>query len=177
MEEEEIYLCPPWEITSTSQTSSSFSFKDLKENSYYLIKIKKQLQMRTQKLDKLATVYVEEGEYIVGKFVELPEGFYFMAIYEMNEGDLKANSKNMEVIETSVDYLYEYGNDLLYEGCSPSKYVVNLQRALGFSEADAVGYFGPQTAAAVRQFQNDCNITVDGIVGEDTKYYLISNFQ
>ena len=46
--------------------------------------------------------------------------------------------------------------------------VEQLQRALGFQGADVDGQFGPRTEQAVRTFQQNQGLQVDGIVGRQT---------
>ncbi|MBW3594109.1 MAG: N-acetylmuramoyl-L-alanine amidase [Actinobacteria bacterium] len=60
--------------------------------------------------------------------------------------------------------------DLIREG-DRSKEVADVQsrlRALGYKIEDEGWFFGPSTTAAVRAFQQDRSILVDGIVGPDT---------
>lgn len=77
----------------------------------------------------------------------------------------------------SVGFYWEYylGLSNLYNGCAKSLYVQNLQELLnknGYS-CDADGIFGPKTEAAVRKFQKDMDLDVDGIAGQQTKTALI----
>lgn len=60
---------------------------------------------------------------------------------------------------------------LLYVGVSPGSDVVRVQQILqllGYYRGDLDGYYGPQTEAAVLQFQRDQGITSDGVVGPQT---------
>ena len=70
-----------------------------------------------------------------------------------------------------------YGTSTLRASNSYNLYVKNMQEDLitldydcGSSGAD--GYFGSNTTAAVRAFQSDHNLTVDGLVGNTTKQAL-----
>ncbi|HSG78184.1 MAG TPA: peptidoglycan-binding protein [Acidimicrobiia bacterium] len=63
---------------------------------------------------------------------------------------------------------------ILLQG-SRGSLVVDLQNVLnelGHDAGTADGIFGPRTAAAVRAFQGDAGITVDGIVGSGTRAAL-----
>lgn len=54
---------------------------------------------------------------------------------------------------------------------SKGKMVLNVQqlmKALGYLKAEANGIYGPQTRAAVMQFQRANRITPDGVVGSGT---------
>jgi len=66
---------------------------------------------------------------------------------------------------------------LYREGVSPAG-VVDLQQDLNRLGADPQlaedGIYGPNTAAAVRDFQESAGVTVDGIVGPETKDALKS---
>jgi peptidoglycan hydrolase-like protein with peptidoglycan-binding domain len=45
----------------------------------------------------------------------------------------------------------------------------NQLQQLGFFQANATGFYGPLTETAVRRFQRDRNLTVDGIAGSSTQ--------
>ena len=51
---------------------------------------------------------------------------------------------------------------------NPLFLVRELQKKLGFAEAQVDGDFGPLTEAAVRRFQRDHDLVPDGIVGPKT---------
>lgn len=69
-----------------------------------------------------------------------------------------------------------FGSANLYKGCTSGKYVKNLQLCLAWegyiSVLDVDGIFGPNTDAAVRDYQSDYGLAVDGIVGSGTKASL-----
>lgn len=77
----------------------------------------------------------------------------------------------------SVGFYWQYylGISNLYNGCAKSLYVENLQNLLDENgyPCDADGVFGANTEAAVRKFQKDMGLGVDGIAGEKTKTALI----
>jgi hypothetical protein len=57
------------------------------------------------------------------------------------------------------------------------KSVTDIQkrlRDLGYFRDSITGYFGEQTENAVRNFQRDCGIRVDGIVESNTSHYLFT---
>lgn len=67
------------------------------------------------------------------------------------------------------------------EGTSDYENIVALQRSMGIPEEDQDGIYGPQTEAAVRDFQKQHNlenpnnkIAVDGIFGKDTRGAYLS---
>lgn len=54
--------------------------------------------------------------------------------------------------------------------------VAVVQEALnvaGYGDLEVDGHFGPQTASAVRRFQADSSVTVDGVVGRETLRALV----
>jgi len=57
---------------------------------------------------------------------------------------------------------------MLLKRGSTGPLVKALQEALGLPPQDRTGYFGPMTEQAVRRFQVDHGLTVDGIVGPET---------
>ena len=57
---------------------------------------------------------------------------------------------------------------MLLKRGSTGPLVKALQEALGLPPQDRTGYFGPITEQAVRRFQVDHGLTVDGIVGPET---------
>lgn len=67
------------------------------------------------------------------------------------------------------------GTETLKTGATGA-HVTTLQRALRAAGATLVvdGSFGPQTAAAVKAFQRSNSITVDGVVGDETYFFLKS---
>ena len=72
-----------------------------------------------------------------------------------------------------------YGSSTLRPSNSYSGYVKNLQSdliSLGYDcgSDGADGYFGGNTTLAVRSFQSDNDLTVDGLVGNATKQELYS---
>lgn len=69
---------------------------------------------------------------------------------------------------------FTFSNTLRFN--TKSNDVVELQKTLiskGYLKADATGYFGKLTFAAVKAFQKDKKIKSDGVVGKDTKKLLI----
>jgi len=68
-----------------------------------------------------------------------------------------------------------FGYDLLYKG-KHDEHVKNLQKVLKqegyYKLSKPTGYFGPATEKAVKQFQADHNLKVDGLVGDKTKQEL-----
>ena len=48
-------------------------------------------------------------------------------------------------------------------------------RELGYDVSSATGYYGTETAAAVRQFQTNNSLTADGIAGQGTQERLFSD--
>lgn len=67
---------------------------------------------------------------------------------------------------------------LLRLGSPKSDTVLKLQQALlskGYAVGTPDGSFGPKTDAAVRAYQKDNNLVVDGIIGERTYNALMSN--
>lgn len=72
-----------------------------------------------------------------------------------------------------VDAAYGFGDRLLYETRPPQRGddVLELQQRLsqlGFDCGPLDGILGEFTAAAIREFQHNCGIDVDGIVGQST---------
>ncbi|ASS74865.1 hypothetical protein CIG75_07650 [Tumebacillus algifaecis] len=61
-----------------------------------------------------------------------------------------------------------YGNDVIE--------VQRMLQALGYYKGDLDGLYGPNTAAAIRSFQADKDLVVDGIVGPNTLESLLQNF-
>jgi len=47
---------------------------------------------------------------------------------------------------------------------------------LGYASGPVDGIFGPRTRAATRSFQQDQNIVVDGIVGDQTETHLVAEY-
>lgn len=61
-----------------------------------------------------------------------------------------------------------------YVSCDDLEGVQNALIKLGYEPGSADGIDGPKTQHAVRKFQGDVSIAVDGIVGPDTKGALVS---
>ncbi|MBL0387188.1 peptidoglycan-binding protein [Tumebacillus sp. ITR2] len=67
---------------------------------------------------------------------------------------------------------------ILRLGVSYGTDVIDVQRilqTLGYYKGDLDGVYGPVTAAAVRSFQADKDLVVDGIIGSSTVEALVSN--
>lgn len=78
---------------------------------------------------------------------------------------------------TPSSWQERYGTTTLQQSNTYNVYVKNLQEdliALGYycGSSGADGYFGSNTYTAVRSFQNDHSLTVDGLVGQNTKIAL-----
>jgi peptidoglycan hydrolase-like protein with peptidoglycan-binding domain len=74
------------------------------------------------------------------------------------------------VTPTTVGYTPEPATGALKKGYSGTR-VAALQtklKALGYDPGPADGKFGDKTVAAVKKFQTDKNLTVDGIAGNQT---------
>lgn len=68
-----------------------------------------------------------------------------------------------------------YGTQPLKQSKTWSIYVTRLQKDLsiaGYGNMEINGYFGKGTLDAVKQFQSDYKLTVDGVVGDATKKEL-----
>ncbi|WP_394138176.1 cell wall hydrolase [Cytobacillus oceanisediminis] len=61
-------------------------------------------------------------------------------------------------------------SQLLKEGSAGSEvtFVQDFMKKLGYFETETTGYYGPVTANAIREFQNDFGLKADGIVGGET---------
>lgn len=105
---------------------------------------------------------------------------WYMTIYGMNEGYVMADY--IHITETDAPYWkYLLGLRNLYNGCSTSLFVKNLQELLHdapqhFYTGNIDGVFGDLTEAAVRAMQRAANLTVDGIVGPNTKAALVPEY-
>ena len=98
---------------------------------------------------------------------------WVQTIYGMNEGWVM---KEYLTNNGSAEYWqYLYGLKNLYNGCSQSLFVKNLQEILiksGYLDGTADGIFGAKTEAAVKAYQRAEGLTVDGIAGDATKRSL-----
>lgn len=61
-------------------------------------------------------------------------------------------------------------SQLLNEGAVGSEvtFLQNFMKKLGYFETETTGYYGPVTAQAIREFQRDFGLRVDGVVGTET---------
>lgn len=97
--------------------------------------------------------------------------------YGMYEG--YAMKQFLNKIEDAEYWQWEFGLKNLYNGCSKSIFVKRAQKMLVhyncLADPDGTacdGVFGDKTEAAVRTFQKNCNLSVDGIIGPATKKAL-----
>jgi peptidoglycan hydrolase-like protein with peptidoglycan-binding domain len=79
-------------------------------------------------------------------------------------GDMNLQGRTAQAAANAQDFTLS-GN--LRRGSSGPE-VEQLQRALGFQDAEIDGRFGPRTEQAVRTFQQNQGLQVDGIVGRQT---------
>lgn len=73
--------------------------------------------------------------------------------------------------DTIIDYSYSYTIKYGSTGAKV-KAVQQTLNCLGYSAGTVDGIFGSKTEAAVKAFQRDERIAVDGIVGKNTYYHL-----
>lgn len=105
---------------------------------------------------------------------------WYMTIFEMNEGYVMADY--IHITETNAPYWkYLLGLENLYNGCSSSMFVMNLQKILrdapqNFYTGNIDGVFGDGTEAAVRAMQRAAHLDDDGIVGPATKAALVPEY-
>ncbi|GAA0316485.1 hypothetical protein GCM10008931_04980 [Oceanobacillus oncorhynchi subsp. oncorhynchi] len=96
---------------------------------------------------------------------------------DSSKGDIsieESNLSNLQVEQQAPTTTENVNTSLLRQGSTGSE-VENLQstlQALGYYSYDADGIFGDITAQAVRNFQADQGLQVDGIVGSNTKNAL-----
>jgi len=64
----------------------------------------------------------------------------------------------------------EFGSRILYQGLRGEdvKELQSRLESLGYNVGPIDGIFGPLTERAVRKFQKDNGLVVDGIVGQET---------
>lgn len=102
---------------------------------------------------------------------------WYMTIFEMDEGYVMADYIN--ITGTNEPYWkYLLGLTNLYNGCSNSLFVKNLQELLrdapqNFYTGAIDGIFGDDTENAVRDMQRAAGLDADGIVGPLTKAALV----
>ena len=105
---------------------------------------------------------------------------WYMTIFEMHEGFVMADY--IHITETNEPYWkYLLGLTNLYNGCSSSLFVKNLQELLrdapqNFYTGAIDGIFGDGTEAAVRAMQRAAGLDADGIVGPLTKAALVPEY-
>ena len=63
-----------------------------------------------------------------------------------------------------------------YNGIAPSTYVKNIQTDLGFIRDNVDGYYGNKTEEAVKELQKSKKVKCDGVVGEQTKRLLLTEY-
>jgi peptidoglycan hydrolase-like protein with peptidoglycan-binding domain len=96
--------------------------------------------------------------------------------------EIIVNSIQVETQPTETDaaartWQSRYGEDTISQNqnCCNHTQRVNLQKDLNCVTESTLtpdGYYGAQTAAAVREFQGSAGLYVDGIAGPNTKYAL-----
>lgn len=105
---------------------------------------------------------------------------WYSTIYGMHEGYVMAQYIN--ITNSNAEYWkYLLGLTNLYNGCSTSLFVKNLQQILrdapqNFYTGNIDGVFGNGTEAAVKSMQRYAGLDDDGIVGPDTKAALVPEY-
>lgn len=101
---------------------------------------------------------------------------YSWIISTADKGYVKDGSSNGALLgvvlnDTTIDFSYSY---LIQRGSTGSKVkaVQSTLNCLGYNAGPVDGIFGSQTVSAVKSFQRDHGLVVDGIVGKNTYYYL-----
>ncbi|MEE0265567.1 MAG: peptidoglycan-binding protein [Acutalibacteraceae bacterium] len=114
--------------------------------------------------------YYEDGEYIENTTRTIDNVKY--TFDSLGRSDKEPPSDAYEVTDYST-------NSSLSSGNSSSKYlkigsqgekvkeVQQMLKDLGYFDDEITGYYGTYTAACVKEFQQDANIEVDGIVGPE----------
>lgn len=71
-------------------------------------------------------------------------------------------------------YDWEFGTRILYRGLRGEdvRILQSKLESLGYNVGPIDGIFGPKTEAAVKQFQKDHGLKIDGIVGQETYFML-----
>lgn len=107
------------------------------------------------------------------------EQYYGINDSKGRDGCIKSEFLSSTYVDPGQPWLVRYGSTVwkrtLHENSSYSA-VATLQRDLradGYTSiTNADGYYGPITEAAVKAFQSNNNLTVDGICGNSTKEKL-----
>ncbi len=92
----------------------------------------------------------------------------------IQEGKSGGETLGVVLNDTKIDFSSSYLAKKGYSG-NISSYVKGIQAALnclGYDAGQPDGIFGANTEAAVKAFQRNKGLTVDGIVGKQTYHYL-----
>ncbi len=90
---------------------------------------------------------------------------------------ISALALTMTLLSSSLQTSANYSNELIYLGSWHTE-VPKIQQILsdkGYFKHEVTGYYGNITKTAVINFQSDCGIAADGIVGPITRSKLYSN--
>ncbi|HBJ1680959.1 peptidoglycan-binding protein [Clostridium botulinum] len=89
-------------------------------------------------------------------------------IYRIKKECLGGTSiSNNKIIKSYHGYLFKYNSTRFDVNV---KVIQNKLQNIGYSigRCGADGYFGDGTLLAVKCFQSDCNLMIDGIIGKNT---------
>ncbi len=113
--------------------------------------------------------YYEDGEYIENTTRTIDNVKY--TFDSLGRSDKEPPSDAYEVTDYSTNSSVSSGSGTKYLKVGSQgekvKEVQKMLKDLGYFDDEITGYYGTYTAACVKEFQQDANIEVDGIVGPE----------
>ena len=122
--------------------------------------------------------YYQDGEFVVGVHKVDGKTYDFGRSGALKgEVDPNATTAAQKTTTSAAKKTTTASSDSLKTGMSGDR-VTKLQKRLielGWLNAEATGYYGEQTAKAVREFQKAASLTADGVAGKSTQEAIYSS--